>query len=77
MMSSAVLCATQIKSRNDPVTNLLTQTHAHAQTEREGEGQSDSFNCCKLIWAQPMLKRCLLLRAQPKRPKQKIEPQLR
>lgn len=23
MMSSAVLCATQIKSRNDPVTNLL------------------------------------------------------
>lgn len=35
MMSSAVLCATQIKSRNDPVTNLLTHTQTEKHTDRE------------------------------------------
>lgn len=40
MMSSAVLCATQIKSRNDPVTNLLTHTHTDTFTDRErGRGR--------------------------------------
>lgn len=42
MMSSAVLCATQIKSRNDPVTNLLTHTHRQIQTEGERERERDN-----------------------------------